>query len=90
VRRDTTNRLLRAILSRTKRKRASRRYSGYLRVHNDDYRRALLQTLLEDGADLIEMFGLRETVDDLKSRCAGRYCRGLRWESANAGLRRRD
>src|SRR5262245_54499767 len=40
VRRDTTNQLLRAILSRTKRTRASRRYSGYLRVHNDDYRRA--------------------------------------------------
>jgi hypothetical protein len=92
VRRDTTNQLLRAILSRTKRTRASRRYSGYLRVHNDDYRRALLQTLLEDGADLIEMFGLRETVADLKARlddpanatAAGKLTRGI---LENTGLR---
>jgi hypothetical protein len=92
VRRDTTNRLLRAILSRTKRTRASRRYSGYLRVQNDDYRRALMQTLLEDGADLIEMFGLRETVADLKARlddpanatAAGKLMRGI---LENTGLR---
>ena len=92
VRRDTTNQLLRAILSRTKRTRASRRYSGYLRVHNDDYRRALLQTLLEDGADLIEMFGLREAVADLKARlddpanatAAGKLMRGI---LENTGLR---
>jgi hypothetical protein len=85
VRRDTTNRLLRAILSRTKRTRASRRYSGYLRVHNGDYRRALMQTLLEDGADLIEMFCLRETMADLKVRlddpanatAAGKLTRGI-------------
>jgi hypothetical protein len=92
VRRDTTNQLLRAILSRTKRTRASHRYSGYLRVHNDDYRQALLQTLFEDGADLIEMFGLRETLADLKARlddpanqsAAGRLARGI---LENAGLR---
>jgi len=85
VRRDTTNQLMRAILSRTKRTRASRRYSGYLRVHNDDYRLALLRTLLEDGADLIEMFGLRETIADLKARlddpanrsAAGKLTRGI-------------
>src|SRR5262245_48257840 len=91
VRRDTTNQLLRAILSRTRRTRASHRYSGYLRVHNDDYRQALLQTLLEDGADLIEMFGLRETLVDLKARlddpathsAAGKLARGI---LENAGL----
>jgi len=85
VRRDTPNQLLRAILSRTKRTRASHRYSGYLRVQNDDYRRALLQTLLEDGADLIDMFGLRETIADLKARlddpanrsAAGKLARGI-------------
>jgi hypothetical protein len=96
VRRDTPNRLLRAILSRTKRTRASRRYSGYLRVQIDDYRHALLQTLLEDGADLIEMFRLRETVADLKARlddpantgAAGKLARGI-LESAgeSTGLR---
>jgi hypothetical protein len=92
VRRDTPNRLLRAILSRTKRTRASRRYSGYLRVQTDDYRRALLQTLLEEGADLIEMFGLRETLADLKARlddpanrsAAGKLARGILEDS---GLR---
>jgi hypothetical protein len=92
VRRDTPNQLLRAILSRTKRTRASRRYSGYLRVQTDDYRRALLQTLLEEAADLIEMFGLRETLADLKARlddpanrsAAGKLARGILEDS---GLR---
>jgi hypothetical protein len=85
VRRDTPNLLLRAILARTKRTRASHRYSGYLRVQNDDYRRALWQTLVEDGADLIEMFGMRETIADLKARlddpgnhsAAGKLLRGI-------------
>ncbi|MGH9803300.1 MAG: hypothetical protein ACRD82_23290, partial [Blastocatellia bacterium] len=58
VRHDTGNRLLSAILARTKRTRQSRRYQGFLRVRNDDYCRALLQTLREDAADLIEMFHL--------------------------------
>jgi hypothetical protein len=96
VRRDTPNRLLLAILARAKRTRASRRYSGYLRVQIDDYRRALLQTLLDDGADLIEMFGLRETMADLKARlddpanaaAAGRLTRGiLKSAGESAGLR---
>jgi len=68
VRRDTPNQLMRAILSRTKRTRASRRYPGFVRVHNDDYRQALTATLIEDAEDLIEMFGLRETIEDLKAR----------------------
>ncbi len=68
VRRDTPNLLMRSILSRTKRTRASRRYPGFLRVHNDDYRQALIATLIEDAEDLIEMFRMRETIDDLKTR----------------------
>ncbi|MBK7599411.1 MAG: hypothetical protein IPJ07_13170 [Acidobacteria bacterium] len=68
VRRNTTNECLRTILARTKRTRASRRYPGYLRVHNEDYQRALVETLLEDAADLIEMFGLQEMLADLKAR----------------------
>jgi hypothetical protein len=96
VKPDTPNQLLRAILTRAKRTRASRRYSGYLRVQIDDYRRALLQTLLEDGAELIEMFGLRETIADLKARledpagaaAAGRLTRGiLKSAGESAGLR---
>lgn len=68
VLRDTTNKLLSAILRRTKRTRASHRYPGYLRVYNEDYRRALIETLLEDAADLIEMFGLQEVMADLQAR----------------------
>lgn len=68
VRRDTPNQLMRAILSRTKGARASRRYPGFVRVHNDDYRQALIATLIEDAEDLIEMFRLRETIEDLKAR----------------------
>lgn len=45
VRQDTSNQLLNAILARTKRTRQSRRYQDFLRVRNDDYCRALLQTL---------------------------------------------
>ncbi len=68
VRRDTADQLMHAILSRTKRTRTSRRYPGFLRVYNEDYRRALLRTLIEDAADLIEMFGMREKINDLKAR----------------------
>lgn len=68
VRRDTINNFLRAILARTKRTRASRRYPGFLRVYQEDYRRALFETLREDAADLIEMFGLQQTLADLEAR----------------------
>ncbi len=68
VRQDTSNQLLNAILARTKRTRQSRRYQGFLRVRNDDYCRALLQTLREDAADLIELFGIENTIRDLQAR----------------------
>ena len=68
VRRDTPNQLMRSILARTKRARASRRYPGFVRVQNDDYRQALTATLIEDAEDLIEMFGMGETIEDLKAR----------------------
>jgi hypothetical protein len=85
VRRDTPNGFLRAILARTKRTRPSRRYPGFLRVHHEDYRRALVETLREDAADLIEMFHLEETMADLEARldepsqlsAAGKLTRGI-------------
>ncbi|MGH9843126.1 MAG: hypothetical protein ACREEM_30680 [Blastocatellia bacterium] len=85
VRRDTPNQLLRGILARTTRTRSSRRYPGFVRVHNDDYRQALVKTLMEDGADLIEMFGFEETIRDLQARlhdsagqsAAGKLTRGI-------------
>lgn len=75
VRADTDNLFLRNILSRTERIRVSRRYPGYLRVHNHEYRIALLRVLRRDGADLIGMFGLEEMLKDLELRLAdpGRY-----------------
>jgi len=68
VRQDTHNLLLKRIVARTARRRASRRYPGYIRVYNAEYRQALLQILKEDAAELIEMFGMKETIDDLAVR----------------------
>ncbi len=68
VRRNSRNLLLRRILKRTGKVRFSRRYPGYLRVPIDAYRRALLQTLREDGADLVEALNLEETLNDLQQR----------------------
>lgn len=65
---ETQNHFLREILRRTTKSRPSRRYPKFLRVFINDFRQALLQTLIEDGADLIEMFRLQETIKDLKAR----------------------
>ena len=70
VRHDTSNRFLQALLARTNRTRDSRRYLGYLRVRVNDYRAALLQTIEEDGQDLIEQFRAHDTVARLKARVA--------------------
>jgi hypothetical protein len=85
VRRDTGNRFLAKILRHTRRTRPSNRYPGYERVPNDEYRRALVKVLLEDGADLIESLNLRGTMEDLMARlefpeshgAAGRLTRGI-------------
>jgi len=68
VRSDTGNVLLKKIIARTQRVRMSGRYPGYLRVYNFEYRRALLMTLREDAADLIEMLGMRASIDELETR----------------------
>lgn len=70
VRQDTGNQLLRSIVARTPGTRSSRRYPGYLRVEQHEYRQALLQVIMEDGADLVELFGMRETMEDLAMRLA--------------------
>ncbi|OPY85694.1 MAG: hypothetical protein A4E72_01863 [Syntrophus sp. PtaU1.Bin208] len=68
IRQDTDNVLMKRILARAERVRKSRRYPRYLRVYNDEYRRALLKILHEDAADLIEMFDLKDTLQDLEFR----------------------
>lgn len=85
VRRDTSNRLLAAILKRTTRTRSSRRYPGYLRVKLPDYLQALVELLHEEAADLIEMLEMRESMEDLSMRlhdaaqhsAAGKLTRGI-------------
>jgi hypothetical protein len=68
VRQDTGNRFLQRIVEKTKRVRPSRRYAGYLRVHQREYCRALVQMIKEDAADLIEVLQLSETIADLERR----------------------
>ncbi|GAB6270946.1 MAG: hypothetical protein STSR0003_07860 [Smithella sp.] len=65
---NTGNALLKKIIGKTERVRMSRRYPGYARIHHLEYRRALLKILREDAADLIEMFNMRESLDELESR----------------------
>jgi hypothetical protein len=71
VRRDTENRFMRGILERCDHVRSSHRYPGYLRVYNAEYCRALVRCLKAEAADLIELFGMKETIDDLNDRLDG-------------------
>lgn len=82
---DTPNRLLRDIVSGTQRNRSSRRYAGYTRVYNLEYRLALLRLLRREGAGLVEAMGLGDLLDDLEQRlrqpaecsAAGRLLHGV-------------
>lgn len=68
VHKDTANRFLGSMITRTRGVRPSKRYPGYLRVQIHEYRLALLRTLREDAADLIELMGLQDTISDLEQR----------------------
>ncbi len=68
IRKDTKNRLMASILMRVKDTRHSNRYGGYIRVHNLQYRRALIEMIREDGKALIELLGLQETLTNLEQR----------------------
>ncbi len=68
VRHDTRNTFLKKIIQRTKKTRPSNRYAGYIRVHNIEYKKALIEVIKNDAADLIEMMNLRDTLDDLEKR----------------------
>lgn len=75
VRRDSGNALLMELVSRAGRVRPSRRYPGNLRAHVQEYRLALLDFIDAEGADLVEMFGARGLLADLRSRIL-EPCRG--------------
>jgi hypothetical protein len=85
VRRDTKNRFLTKILKQVKRTRLSHRYPGYHRIYNLEYRKALVDVIKREAADLIELMCLQETVRDLEQRienldtdaAAGRLTKGI-------------
>jgi hypothetical protein len=64
----TDNLFMKRIIERTKEVRSSRRYHGYSRVYNRQYRLALVDLLMNEGADLIEMLNMKETIKDLRTR----------------------
>src|ERR1039457_2093146 len=68
VSRNSANAFLDKILKKTGGIRPSRRYPGYLRIQVDEYRKALLQVIREDAADLIELMDLHDTLNDLETR----------------------
>ncbi len=68
VRSDTENQFLAYIVNRMEACRPSRRYAGYTRCRNDEYRQALLAVIRQDGADLVEQMGLQETLRRLEER----------------------
>jgi hypothetical protein len=67
------------------RTRASRRYPGYIRAHNREYQKSLIQILKEDAKELIEIMGLQELLNGLENRVedfqnsstAGKLTRGI-------------
>jgi len=66
----TKNKFLRRILRKTDRIRSSRRYKGYFRIYNREYRTALIRLIREDGADLVENLGMGTNLQDLEHRLA--------------------
>lgn len=82
---NTSNTFIKRIIGKTERVRSSKRYPGYARIYNLEYRRALIKILREDAADLIEMLGMRCVIDELEVRldeperysACGRLTRGI-------------
>ncbi|MCB2225525.1 MAG: hypothetical protein KQH53_02525 [Desulfarculaceae bacterium] len=68
LRMDSDNIFLRSLAADSRRVRHSRRYPGYLRVYNLEYRRALLAYIRREGAGLIEAMGLGPMLEDLEAR----------------------
>lgn len=68
VRENTTNGFLQRIVRGSAGTRTSHRYRGYVRVHTEEYRLALLTLLRKEGADLIEHFDMQSTLDELQLR----------------------
>jgi len=68
IRKDSPNRFMQKIIKSVKKTRLSRRYPGYIRVHNIEYRKALVDIIRRDAADLIQVLNMQETILDLHQR----------------------
>lgn len=68
IRKQTPNLFLAKILGNMKSLRLSGRYPGYVRAYVREYRRALVNVIRKDAADLIEAFRLHEVIDNLEHR----------------------
>ncbi|MBF0536603.1 MAG: hypothetical protein HQK90_16570, partial [Nitrospirae bacterium] len=64
----TENQFIGKILKKVNRIRSSARYPGYLRVLNNEYQKGLIRVIEEEAAPLVEVLGLRKTIEDLKLR----------------------
>lgn len=65
---NSSNVFLAELVKKTDDLRYSRRYRGYIRVLTSQYLKALFDTVIEEGSGLIEMMGLKNSIDDLKLR----------------------
>ncbi len=70
VHHSTKNVLLRDIIRRTPGSHFSRRYARYVKVYQSQYQKTLVHTLVHEGEDLIDLLGVRSTVEDLLEQLA--------------------
>ena len=68
VHKKTPNRFMLRVLRNAGKMRFSRRYPGYLRVHNLEYRLSLIEIIKTEAWDLVELMGLEDTIQDLEER----------------------
>ncbi|MFZ2805072.1 MAG: hypothetical protein WA081_23520 [Desulfosalsimonadaceae bacterium] len=68
IHKKSKNRFMQKIIKKTVKTRLSRRYPGYYRIYHHEYKKALVNILKEDAADLIEMMGLETTMENLSQR----------------------
>jgi hypothetical protein len=82
---QTRNRFLKKLLNEIRHTRASRRYPGYIRIHQREYGLGLLRLLRCEAAELVESHEIATTLDDLEERlrdpahyaAAGRLTQGI-------------
>ena len=72
VQKQTPNVLMQSILKQVEHTRQSRRYPGYIRIHNREYRKALVKMLRRDAAGLIVMMQMKDVLNDLENRIQSR------------------